>query len=215
MSRANLEKRKRKPHQEHRVDALPPRIPHRAEPVPRDSARQQPGDIGDDEPQRPAAQPPEDTPKRLRRPALPISHPLLPQHLLEHIAKLLPLRLLPIPRRRRPAALAAREEVPRPRVRALRRPGPSPGLGRLGSVVVGGREGIGSGGGRPRVAAALEIVVVAAGGVGEGVVGVVDELELAGPGRALGTRGGDAVGMAFQGGAIKGCGKGFRLAMVY
>lgn len=60
------------------------------------------------------------------------------------------------------------------------------------------REGVGLRPWRRGVPAALEVVVAAAGGVGEGVVGVVDELEAACAGVAVGAVGGDAVRVGFQ-----------------
>lgn len=181
-------------HQEHGINALPLRIPHRAKPIPRDSARHQPRHVPDDEPQRPTARATHKAPERPRRPASPIRHALLAQHLLEHVAELLALGLLPA----LPLALGlalAREEIPRPRVGVLRaapgwwrRAELRLGLGLLGGGLLGAGRG---------VAAALDVVVAAAGGVREGVVCVVDELELAGAGLAVGAGVGDAVRVVF------------------
>jgi hypothetical protein len=57
--------------------------------------------------------------------------------------------------------------------------------------------GAGAGAGAAGVELALGVVVAPAGGVGEGVVGVVDELEPAGAGGAVRVVGWDAVGVGF------------------
>ncbi len=173
------------------IDTLPLGIPHRTQPIPRHSPRHQPRHVRNDKPQRAPAQPAHHAPEFARRhPLLPLSHPLLTQHLLKHIGELrmlgpLPvLALLTLPLR----ANAAGEEVPRPRegypaVAWARATG-------SGVVVVGG---VVRAGGEAETAAAvageelaLGVVVAAARGVGKRVVGVVDELELA---RAVGVGG--------------------------
>ena len=53
-------------------------------------------------------------------------------------------------------------------------------------------------------ARARSIVFAAPCGVGEGIICIVDELEFAGAGSALGGVGGDAVGMRFEGAALIG-----------
>lgn len=63
---------------------------------------------------------------------------------------------------------------------------------RFGLLLGGGLLGTGRG-----VAAALDVVVAAAGGIREGVVCVVNELELAGAGLAVGACVGDAVRVMF------------------
>lgn len=126
-----------------------------------------------------------------------VRHPLLAQHLLEHVPELCVLRLVRVPRR---LALPG-EEVPGPRVRLLRAGAGNAGVGLLV------REGVGPG--RGGVGAALEVVFAAAGTVGQGVVGVIDELEAAGAGLALGAVGRDAVRVEFQGRASKGVSGGY------
>lgn len=76
---------------------------------------------------------------------------------------------------------------------------PAPARRLLRDLIVGCCEAArGSGAG------AREVVFASSGGVGEGVVCVVDELEFAGAGGALGGVGGDAVGVCFEGGAFVG-----------
>ena len=99
----------------------------------------------------------------------------------------------------------AREEVPRPRVGALRARAATGTGGRAaarGPAItillerVGGRAA-----GLEAEEAALGIVVAAAAGVREGIVCVVDQLEFARSRGSLGALGGDAVGVGFLGGA--------------
>lgn len=85
-------------------------------------------------------------------------------------------------------------------------PAPCPAVGGTGDIICvlvvrsGGAGGEAAWGGvRTR-----DVVFMPPSGVGEGVVGVVYELEFAGAGGAFGGVGGDAVGVRFEGGAFVG-----------
>lgn len=206
-------------HLEHGIDALPLGVAHGTEPVAGHGAGHEARHVGDDEAEGPAADAAEQRPELARRRVgpVPLGHALLAHHLLEHVLELRILRLLAVARR--PVALllvlAAGEEVPRPRVgvararsvvAALRRDLLVGGLVVLGEGVrVRGPRGGGRGGGlllpaaRAGEQAALGVVLAPAGGVREGEVGVVYELELARAGGAVGRVGGDAVGVRLEG----------------
>ncbi len=182
------------------INTLPLGIPHRTQTIPGHRPGHQPRHVGDDKPQRAPTQPAHHAPELARRHrSLPGSHPLLAQHLLKHIGELRLLGPRPVFILLLRAAAAAGEEVPCPRegypAVAWRR---AAGKG----VVVGGLvRAVGETEAAAAAAAgeelALGVVVAAARGVGERVVGVVDELELAG---AVGVRGvgrWDAVGVGF------------------
>lgn len=179
----------------HLIHTLPLGVPHRPKPVSRHRTGQHAREVGDDEAQRTAAQAPHQTPELARRRVRPVlRHALLPHHLLEDVAELGIFGPLPLGSPGGPGGTTV-EEVPRPRVRAL-----GGGARLLWNLLVGLLEGVrlrGRGAEEP----ALGVVVSAAGGVGEGVVGVVDELELAGAGVALRGVGWDAVRVSFQRGA--------------
>lgn len=85
-------------------------------------------------------------------------------------------------------------------------PVPGPAIGGAGDIIC--ILAIRGGGTRVkpswRGARAREVVFSPPGGVGEGVVGVVYELEFAGARGAVGGVGGDAVGVRFEGGALVG-----------
>lgn len=189
-----------KTHLKDGVNTLPLRIPHGTEPVTGHGTTYQPRHIRHDEPQRTTAQPADDAPELARRPVgVWIRHALLAQHLLEHVGELRVLRLLA----RLAVGALAREVVPCPAVGALGRAasgarGPFVGDGVVG---VGVGEGVGVGRAGTAEELALGVVFAPPGGVREGVVGVVDYLELA---RARGAfRGvlGDPVGVGFQRGS--------------
>lgn len=98
------------------------------------------------------------------------------------------------------------EEVPRPAERRLRRArlrAAAAAAGDAGTGIGVGEAGKGIRGfGGGRAAAedlTLGVVFASPGGVREGEVGVVYELEFAGAGGALGRVGGDAVGVGFEG----------------
>ena len=99
---------------------------------------------------------------------------------------------------------SASEIIPRPAVRALARAGAAARLrlvrGRDGVVRVRACEGVGVGCacGRTTEKLALGVVLASPGWVGEGVVGVVDYLELAGADGAFFGVLGDAVGVGFE-----------------
>lgn len=191
-------------HLEDGIDTLPLRIPYSAQPITGYRTTYQPRHVRHNEPQRTPAQAAHHTPELAGRLVSRIRHALLPQHLLKHVRELRILRLLA----RLAVSALAGEVVPRPRERALRRAAPArtrAGAGlRLGRVVgVGAGEGVGVGGAAAAAAEepALGVVFAAPGLVREGVVGVVDYLELAGAGGALGGVLGDAVGVGFEGGS--------------
>lgn len=198
---ASQDRRKFPTHLEHGVHALPLRVPNSTQPISRHGTRQQARDVRDNETERTSARTPQHAPERTSRSPARVRHALLPQHLLEDIAKLLLLRVLPRRLRARiillslPLALVL-EEIPRPAEGGLVRASiPGGGLG----------EGVAAGRGLRGAAAAeelaLAVVVAPSGGVGQGEVGVVDELELARAGGAFGGVGGDAVRVGLQGGA--------------
>lgn len=173
-------------------DALPLGVSDGSQSVPSYSTRHQTWHIRNDEAQRSATSTADHAPKPSRRLiAAILCHALVPHHLLKDILELRILRLLA---RVGAVARLVREEVPCPRVGAL-----VSGLrwdllvdvleGIVGCEVVG--VGIGE-------ETALGVVVASAGGVGEGVVGVVDELELAGSLGAFWGLGGDSVGVCLQ-----------------
>ncbi len=179
---------------EHGKHTLPLRVPYRAEPVTGHGTRHQTRHVGDDEAERPATKPANDAPKLVGRAVRPVlGHALLAHHLLKHIPELCILRALAL----RPA-VALGEEVPRPRVWV----GACASVGRVAGwcIVVSLRKGVAR-----RCAAehvALHIVLAAACRVGQRVVGVVDELELA---RALGPvwrAVGDTIGVRLQRGSV-------------
>ena len=184
------------------INTLPLGIPHRTQTIPGHRPGHQPRHVGDDKPQRAPTQPAHHAPELARRHrSLPGSHPLLAQHLLKHIGELRLLSprpvLAPLLLPLRAAGAAAGEEVPCPRegypAVAWRR---AAGGGVVGGVVGTGGE-VEAAAAAAREELALGVVVAAARGVGERVVGVVDELELAG---ALGVGGvgrWDAVGVGF------------------
>lgn len=194
-------------------DALALCVADGAEAVPGDGAGHHAGDVCDDEAEGATADAAQQAPELVGRPVgAVLGHALLTHHLLEDVAELRILRLLPI--WSGAAASLLGEVVPGPRVCALtggrarvRRPrrlvvaGLAEGV-RLGAAVGGAAKEL-----------TLGVVVAPAPGVGEGVVGVVDELEPARAGRALGGVGGHPVGMRLEGGAGEGqpmprCGDG-------
>jgi len=203
------------------INALPLGIPDGTEPVTSHRAREQTGHVGDDEAHGRAAQPANNAPELARRPVAPrVRHPLLAEHLLEDVGELgvlgLLAGLLGVLRVLAVVVALAREEVP----------GPREAVGHVGTVgvvvvvvgfcfserVAAGEAawhlGTAAGGGfflasSPRGGAeaaeevALRIVLLSAPGVREGVVCVVDELELAGALGALWGVGWDSVGVGF------------------
>lgn len=175
-------------------DGLPLGVSDGSQSVPGYSTRHQTWHIRNDEAQRSATSTADHAPKPRRRLiGAVLRHALVPHHLLKDILELRILRLLA-----RVGAVAVarlvREEVPRPRVGVL-------ASGLRGDLLVDVLEGVvgcevvGVGVGEE---AALGVVVASAGGVGEGVVGVVDELELASSFGAFWGLGGDSVGVCFQ-----------------
>jgi len=198
-----------KTHLKHGVNALPLRVPHGTQPVTGQGAAYHPGHVGDDEAHRAPAQTAHDTPELARRlVGAGLRHALLAQHLLEHVGELRVLRLLA----RLAVGALAGEVVPCPGVGALGRARAAAGGGGTarrfwfvgGEGLVGGvGVGKGVGVGLPRAAEelALGVVLAAPGGIRQGVVGVVDYLELARAGGALGGVLGDAVWVGFEGGS--------------
>lgn len=174
---------------EHGKHTLALGIPHCAEPVTGHGARHQTGHVRDDEAQGATAKAADDAPKLVGRAVRPVlGHALLAHHFLKDIPELGILRLLAI----RPAGVALGEEVPRPRVR----------VGAAAGRVLGRRVVVGLGEGVARRRAvehfALRIVLAATGRVGERVVGVVDQLELASALLSIRRAVGNAIGMRLQ-----------------
>lgn len=195
------------------IDALPLGVSYRAEPIPRHSARDKPGDIRDNEPQRAAANATDEAPKGAGRPSRAVlRHAMFAQHLLKSVSELLFFRptACVVVVGRRPSSLLtltlalslAGEKVPRPREGVLRARAAGGGvfalLGRGALGIICFSKGVAGRGGAGTEHLALEIVLASPGGVGEGVVGVVDELEFPRSDRSLGRVAGHPIGMRFQ-----------------
>jgi len=167
---------------ENGVDTLPSRISHGPQPVSCHGTRQCSRKVGHDEPHRTSTQTTDQAPKLAGGFGMfALGHALLSQHLLKHRSELfvavsfLFRLVLRAETERRPKATGALV----PRDLCLR---------------------IGAGGARPRTEAmeqARSIIVSSTGRVGEGVVGIVDQLELPRPGRALRRVGWDPVRVRF------------------
>jgi hypothetical protein len=170
---------------------LPLGVAYCAEAVTRYGAGNQAGDVGDNEPQRTAANAANHAPELARWAArVLLSKALLAHHLLEHVAKLRVLSLLSV-------AAVVGEVVPRPRVGVTLGGAIAAGLG-WDLFLFGVREGV-----RGCWSAAEElplgVVVSTTPGVGECVVGVVDELKLSRPLGTLRRVRGDSVWVRLQG----------------
>ena len=178
---------------EDRVDRFPPGVAHGTEPVAGDGAGDGAREVGDDEAHRAAAEAADQGPELARRPrVLALGQPFVPEHLLEHAAKLLVAELLLLLVRRFAAAEPKRAPW-EPAGTAARR-GPWDLLVRVRGGVVAAAEVVGPGG----------VVVAAPRRVRERVVCVVDLLELFGARGAFGGVGGDAVRVGLQGRAFVG-----------
>lgn len=154
------------------VDTLAPRIPDIAEPVPSYSTGQHSGEIRHDETHSTTTQASNHTPELPCRLAAVLGHALFSQHLLEYAAKLLRLKL---------GLLIL---VVRLGTEAKGRPGEVEAACRslwLWNVFVRVEGRGGSGSARPKtMVGTCGVIVSPTRGVREGVVGIVDLLELAG-----------------------------------
>jgi len=167
---------------ENLIYALPLRIPHSTQSIPRHSTRNHPRKIRHNKPHGATTQPSYHTPKETRRFASILRHTLLPQHLLKHIAKLLILEFFFF------LLILRFETEARPWEAARSR------SARVWYVFIGVK-GCGCCGGTAAetVVGSCGVVVTSTGGVGEGVVGVIYMLEFTGSFGAFWGIGGDAV----------------------
>jgi hypothetical protein len=180
---------------EHTIHALSARIPNRTQPIPRHRSGDRPRQVANDETHRRAARAPNHTPELARgMRVIALGHALLAQHLLEHPAELIiaeaVVRLLCVA----PGCAAEAESAPREAAESTTRTT----IVLPGNLVfeVGGR-GVGRAAGEGLVAAG-GVVVAAACGVRERIVGVIYLLETLCARDALRTVGSDAVGVVLE-----------------